>query len=327
MKTSTIVRKWWVLIPLGILLWLAGAIFHPFEPRYDGRRLSAWATDMDFPNWPGESQTNEPPFLEIRDRHEKAAAAIQHIGNRALPIALKLCQTQDSSFSDRIEDWMDDRDGGIHIVPAYEKQNKGINIIRALGPMAKPIIPDLVRLLRHKESAGAAAMALGGIGPDAIPSLVECITDTNEYGRIHAIRALQDMGDQGRPAVPALIRCLKDENHTVRLEAAISLRWTGGDPAVVVPAIVQCLDEETDSFQSTRIIAVLAGFGTNARPAIPELVGIIESHNANIAIHALGALRKIDPETAKPYIKKWKASHTNEFLPFLAPNEQKVKQE
>jgi len=308
-------------------VWLACAIFHPFEPRYDGRRLSAWASDMDFPNWSGESQTNEPSFLEIRDRHEKAAAAIQHIGNRALPIALKLCQTQDSSFSDRIEDWMDDRDGGIHIVPAYEKQNEGINIIRALGSMAKPIIPDLVRLLRYKECAGAAAMALGGIGPDALPSLVECVTDTNEYVRVHAIRALQAMGDQGRPAVPALIRCLKDENHTVRLEAAISLRWTGGDPAVIVPAIVQCLDEETDSFQSTRIIAVIAAFGTNASPAIPALVRIIESENGNTAIHALGALRKIDPETAKPYIEKWKARHTNEFLPFLPPGGPQVKQE
>ena len=125
MKTSTIVQRWWVLIPLGILVWLACAIFHPFEPRYEGRRLSAWAMDMDFPNWPGESQTNEPSFLEIRDRHEKAAAAIQHIGNRAAAHRAEIVQAQDSSFSDRIENWMDDRDGGIHIVPAYEKQNQG----------------------------------------------------------------------------------------------------------------------------------------------------------------------------------------------------------
>jgi len=324
MKTSTIVRKWWVLIPLGILLWLAGAIFHPFEPRYDGRRLSAWARDMD---WVDAGVTNQPTELEIRQRHEKAAAAIQHISSRALPIALELCKAQDSPYQEKVENWITYQDCGIHIVSAHEKQYEGIIIIRALGPMAKSIIPDLIQLLRHKESAGAAAMALGGIGPDAIPSLLECITDTNEYVRIHAIRALQDMGDQGRPAVPALIRCLKDENHYVRLEAAISLRRIGGDPAVVVPAIVQCLDEETDSFQSTRIIAVLAGFGTNARPAIPELIRIIESNNANIAIHALGALWKIDPETAKPFVEKWKASQTNELVPLVAPGGQKAKQE
>ena len=108
-----------------------------------------------------------------------------------------------------------------------------------------------------------------------------------------------------------------DENHYVRMEAAMALGRIGGDPTVIVPALVRCLEEETNGFQSTLIITAITRFGTNARPAIPILVKIIESKQIGVANHALGALQKIDPETAKPFIEKRDAGGTN--APLASP--------
>jgi hypothetical protein len=56
----------------------------------------------------------------------------------------------------------------------------------------------------------------------------------------------------------------------------------------------------------------LGNLGTNAGPAVPLLVHILESNPAEFHSstkeQALGNLMKIDPDTAKPFVQKWKAS-------------------
>lgn len=314
----------WVIVPLGIAVWLMCLIFHPFEPRYEGKRLSAWARDISFPNWPGEVITNEPTSREISDKHDQATTAIRQIGIHALPCAVKWCRARDSWLKDKLETCLEDRNWGIHFVSAQEKNEIGIIIIHALGPMAKPAIPDLFRMLQSKDNMNVASYALAGIGPDAIPPLTDTLTNANPRVRMCAATGLGCLGPQARQAEPALLQCLKDEDHFVQERAAHSLGLIGGNPATIVPALVQCLEHETDAFGSTLIIATIARFGTNARPAIPALIKIIESKRIVVAGHALGALRKIDPDAARPYFEKWEAGTAGSSQTIPSPAERKI---
>jgi hypothetical protein len=75
--------------------------------------------------------------------------------------------------------------------------------------------------------------------------------------------------------------------------------------------LLASIEKETDILPINYMLGGIARFGTNARPAIPALIKIIESKRIMVADHALGALRKIDPEAAKPFIEQWKTGITN----------------
>ena len=125
-------------------------------------------------------------------------------------------------------------------------------------------------------------------------------------------------------AVPALLQCLKDKNEGVRLVAVRSLGLIKEDAPIVVPAIVRCFEEETNYYPiRLDYFRAFENFGTNAKPAVPILIKIIESHKMDyMGYPALHALNKIDPETAKPFIEKWKASVSNAFSANPPPTQQ-----
>ena len=226
-KFSCVIRKFWLLILGGIILWLAFVFYRPFEPHYRGKPLSAWAVRV---YWSSE--------------HDAAVDAIQHIGTNALPYAIKFCSTKDFAIKDKLLEWVAARQSGETtlgqiilsseklIPPDISTQSKGVAIFEALGPMAKPAIPNLVKLLEDKKSgvANAAADSLTRIGHTAIPSLIEALTNQNQFVQFYAVRSLKYMKDttgnfkiEIRPAIPILVVRLSDDNPRMRQSAAAAL--------------------------------------------------------------------------------------------------------
>jgi HEAT repeat protein len=316
-------RKGCVLTLVGILFFVVVRIWDPFEPRYQGRRLSAWAKDVhssdeDYYEKVPSLQTR---LIEIHEKHEKAITAIQHIGVRALPTALRLCQAKDSWIKMKLGDWAEERNLRIHYSSAQDKQIEGETIIRALGPTAKPIIPDLIELFQNEYPmvADVAMYALQGIGPDAVAPLIEAMTNSNSRVRMYAAGTLGLFGSQARVAVPGLLAYLKDKDLDARMHAAESLGRIGANATVAVPALVRCLEEEKNYrprsyYPSPAIIRAIGRFGTNAQPAVPTLIRIIESKQRGF-MSALSALHKIDPQTAKICFNKLQVSQTNQSSP------------
>ena len=347
MKIAFVIRKWRVFILLGILLLLVNAIWHPFEQRYQGKRLSAWAKDIlncEF----GEA-SGAQHWDEVQAKRAEAVEAIRHIGTKALPLALKYCRAKDSALKKKLKD----RANGqkvfeIHLLHDTDYQQMGVEIFEALGPVARPAIPSLIKLFQEKDEgvSSAAEMALNAVGPDAIPPLIAALTNANERVRASAAITLGGFEAQARTAVPALIRRLADDNPQVRATAALSLGEINQDSDLVIPALLPCLkDKDAHVRQFTAwalghigkqpelvvpalfarleaetnapvppplMIAPIARFGTNARPWSSVLVKMIELNRFGIfSGSALGALRKIDPETAEPLIQKREFMRTN----------------
>jgi hypothetical protein len=307
-------RKIFIFAFLTVLVFVAVEFWNPPEPYYQGRSLSSWAKDLNFyPNLEEDPQK----LLELRQKHALALEAVQHIGVHALPTALKLCQTRDSWIKKKL---LGDLPDALHIDSdnwniswEWDRQYDGTKIIQALGSVADPAIPDLIKLFQSTDSsvANIAANALGEIGTNAIPPLVEALTNKDDQIRFWSAYSVGSYGAQAHAAVPGLLVCLKDKK--TRDNAVMSLGRIGADAPVVVPALVNCL-EETTNHPSFALWWSIGKFGTNARPAIPILVKIIESKSWDYA-PALNTLRKIDPLLAAGYFKQFQVGLTNQPAP------------
>jgi bilin biosynthesis protein len=309
------------------------AIVHPLEPRYGGKRLSEWADILAMP-W--DEYRDEQKAREAESHHGEAENAIRHIGTRAFPYAIKWCRATDSAWKEKTQDWLPDWLGrkqlfGVelnelyqihfHFISANDLHQRSGEIFRILALDAKPEIPVLIKLLENKDQgvAGAAADDLCNIGPDAVAPLTAALTNSNAQVRRYAASLLGDFPPAATSAVPALALCLSDQDFQVRGAAAFTLGQIGtNSPTLVVPALVDALKKETnsESFCARSLIRALGRFGTNAETAVPVLKNILESQQPTPlsdqpGFAAMFALNKIDPETAKPYMTKWKASVSN----------------
>jgi len=86
----------------------------------------------------------------------------------------------------------------------------------------KNLLPALIKALKDsdKEVVSAVTVALGNIGPDAIPALVDVLKSPDQTLRARAATALGSMGSVGQDAIPALVNALQDGEPAVRREAA-----------------------------------------------------------------------------------------------------------
>ena len=94
------------------------------------------------------------------------------------------------------------------------------------GPAAAPAVPALRQSLRYpysRDARFASAEALGAIGPpavEAVPDLVEALSDEHDAIRYQSAYALGSIGKPARCAVPVLAGLLWDPERQVRIYAA-----------------------------------------------------------------------------------------------------------
>ena len=231
------------------------------------------------------------------------------------------------------------------LFPRKDLHQQSMGIFSLLGPEAKPAIPALMKILHSKNDGVVytAILDLSAIGPAAIAPLVTVLSDSNVPARRGAAGALEFLPTP-KSAAPALELCLKDEDSLVRENAALALGRFGTNlPATVVPALLNALQTETNFGVAIVFISVLGlskedapsvvlaiirymqretnnwgmlsgpinvlgNFGTNAKPAVPALVHIVETKSGwqdgvfSPQISALVALSKIDPKATKPSV-------------------------
>jgi len=298
-----------IFMLLVILCIIVNAAWKPPEPSYEGRTLSAWTKDLFF----AEEFSKDPRTPALREKHEQAVAAIQHMRIEAMPFALKLCRAKDSWLKKKLEDLTADYSDDVlkyRITPAWEKQEVGGNIIWALGPMAKPAVPDLLAMLKSgdRDIAPSAGYALQGIGIAVIPPLIELLNHTNKEVRLCAMVALGHFRSQARAAIPTLLHCLENPDPATRSYAARLLGQIKEDAPVVVPAIIRCMQNDATNINELNYFWALGNFGTNGKSAVPALIQMLESKpgqpDAPLKGPALVALWKIDPKAAQPFVEK-----------------------
>jgi len=128
---------------------------------------------------------------------------------------------------------------------------------------------------------------LGGIGPDAMPALLDILTNAIAPGTKHgAICALAGMGTNARLAVPILLQYVDDENDMVTSCAVGALGAVGaGDPAALT-VLEHVAQGPNVSLRGTALEA-LSHFGDQAVPVLSHALGDTNNGTAYIAFHML----------------------------------------
>jgi HEAT repeat protein len=256
----------------------------PSEPRYQGETLSYWMG-----HWYMGMRGNQPV------ENTNAVAALRALGTNALPYLVDCLSVRVNSTFD------------------IDYPSRALRGFRVLGPIAKPAIPELIRML--DTNGNYPAVALGYIGADAVPALMELL-DTDNVSRTrqttggvqpaparparareNAVRALSYLGTNAEAAMPVLINCLNDaQDERLRGTAAEALAVIGHNRSeIVIPALVHTLTNST-SYARASAADALAAFGSEARSTAPLLLSAGHDRDSYLRTHAATALKQVTPE-------------------------------
>ena len=120
----------------------------------------------------------------------------------------------------------------------------------------------------EREVRYGAVHALGNLGRDAVPILLEAITDDDLSIRRRACLSLGEVGPGATGATDALVAALNDSDIAVQWAAAQALGSVDPDPGLAVPALIEALGADNALLQQYAADALEAitgqAFGADA---------------------------------------------------------------
>ena len=244
----------------------------------------------------GKRQTNNAlPWVSWQDEVQRspqqaaAAQSVRKLGASALPYLITALEKKQSG-ADGLFGWDN--------LPAAVFHRRALLAFDALGPEARPAIPDLTRLLLGTNAPEDAAMALAAIGPEGWQVLTQNINGPTELARGSAIWALGSR----RGAVAGTINALEDFFLKEQLSgegpiAGWAMAQIGQDREKVINLLIQGLNfRRLDSIFCSAF--TLGEIGPAASNAVPKLLQLLNSPNQRVRQDAARALQQIDPVAA-----------------------------
>ena len=162
-------------------------------------------------------------------------------------------------------------------------------------------VPGLIEALYDEDSRlrTAAVKVLGEIGdPNVVPEFLILLNKENDGNIRWAVSAA--LGRMGKDAVPGLVEALRDENWKVRRSSAEAL-WAMGEPEAV-PGLIVALNDRNDVVRQAAASALEA----MSTMAVPELIKALGNRDRPAALAAAQMLEKIGGETAREALEQWK---------------------
>ncbi len=258
---------------------------YPFEPEpaFQGKRLTSWLRMLDY-------DSHRVP--------ESAVQAVRGIGTNALPTLFRKLRYKDPQFVKTLNDlaWKLSFHR-IYLGREMADFDDALSGFEALGELASPAIPRLESMFADPRLAGRAALALSGIGTNAVPALTQALISTNSRIRSAAAMGLGEMVRKGKLSggsesiVNDVAELLHDRDPSVRVSAAHAL-GDMGVASIAVPALVIGL---SDSYDLVRWLSArgLGGYRAEAVAAIPALQKATDDPSAEVRSNAVFAIDQI----------------------------------
>jgi hypothetical protein len=276
------------------------------EPVYHGRSLSRWLKRLDdgraFGISSGALPAPTPEQIE-------AAEAVHAMGANALPLLMEDIHVTPSANSfrfklqGRLNAVVERVTGSRPFGDGTEEDRirwRAAQGLAALGPLAKPAMPELKRLLLTNyfhSSIKEAAYALATVGPEGVEILTNAVQKNTEWSGMCAIWALGQHPAAGTNVIPFLIGATTSTSEGTACGAVqvLGLFHTRGE--IVIPALTNAL-AGTNSSVSRDAARALGEFGSQATQAVPLLES--RTNNTSVRDEALRALEKIKRSAAQP---------------------------
>ncbi len=188
----------------------------------------------------------------------------------------------------------------LHLKPHIEQLHQGNpqqrqQAVESLVKVGKPAVPGLIAALQHHkpEVRVHAAKALSQMGLDATPALnalSRAMQDKDNNVRVEATEAFTTIGRQA--IVPRLVANLHSQNPSTRYNAAHALTRLGKYAQSAVPTLIQTLQDKETWVRLTAATA-LGNIGLNALPSLPALQATLSDEDISVrhnVAYALGAI-------------------------------------
>ncbi len=175
---------------------------------------------------------------------------------------------------------------------------KAVIALGGMGGRGAIAVPTLAERMLFDDSAivrDAASDALGRIGVESVPILVQLLDDSEPASRARAASALARIGAPARPAAAALRARLADDSPSVRLNSAEAYWKATGDARPILPTLVAGMADE-DRQVRIRAYRLLIALRARARPAVPHLRALAEDERAAVRSAAAKAIERIGTE-------------------------------
>jgi HEAT repeat protein len=172
-------------------------------------------------------------------------------------------------------------------------------VLADMGADAAPAIPQLAQMLKEGRNCNAAAYTLAAIGTNALPVLIDALSNGNPVARMETAGAIGSpkFGEAGEAAIQALVKCMSDDDRGVRANAIAALQSIPKRPDIAVPALIAAL-ADPDAHADT-VLRKYAQVEPDA--TIPMLIQAAQQaqNPVSIRFHAAEIVRAIAPERAK----------------------------
>jgi len=133
----------------------------------------------------------------------------------------------------------------------------------------------------------APLLALGGVGPEALPTLSNILTNSTTPGiQLGAIMAIKSMGSNGRPALPVLLRYVDDHNEMIAFNAIEAVGTVGAHQQLALAALTTIIQSPRLELRNTALLA-LRDFGEEAAPVLVRALQETSPGAYNIAFTTL----------------------------------------
>ena len=214
--------------------------------------------------------------------------ALEKTGQRAKPAIPELIKaTHDTDF---------------HI------QTAACDVLAGLGTSARPAVPRLVQLLKHRITSvrGHAAYGLGMIGPvpdhDVVGQLLATTSDKHDFAREKSLLALARIGKQASSALPGLQKHMRNVDYRNRVYAAHAVWGISGNNQEPLQILLQ-LSTEPDS--DLEAIMMIGKMGPAAGAAVPTLIKYLKSKDPDIRLETVQSLGQMG-SAAQPALTQLK---------------------
>jgi HEAT repeat protein len=246
------------------------------EPVYHGKPLSKWLEQLDDGEAFGISSGTLPRPTPAQI---EAAEAIHAMGAEALPLLMIDIHARpaENSLRFRVQRRLNSLisrvlEQGFSFGDVTEKDRirwRAAQGLAALGPLAKPALPELKRLLftnYFHSSIKESAYALAAIGPEGVSILTNAVRPQAEWSGMCAIWALGQRPEAGTNVIPFLISATSSTSEGTACGAIQVLGLFQMDAEHVVPALTRALTSKNSSV-SRDAASALGHFGPLAAPA------------------------------------------------------------
>lgn len=274
------------------------------EPGYQGKTLSQWMAVR-------RSIDSTDPRSPLTPELASAIEAVKQMGTNALPFLVDELRARDALIWKKIPTAVYVKYRFIRRIRAMggtgarERHMQAVFFLSAMGPLAKPALPEIAKCLDHPDTAEAAVELLNfyastsqmSPGPEATMALLKAITNGDRRVRGLAANTVGLFRVDADQAVPVLLRALHDPAAEVRYSAIGSLAYRTR-VTVIVPAVMGILDDP-DHYVRRNAVWRLGNFESNAAPAVPKIVGCLSDVDLEVRAEATNAIKLIDSEAAK----------------------------